>query len=98
MNTIGTQQVLDPADIGPPDYELLPWLVEETIDCLLDQAVRTGEEVSQGNIARGRGPAPYAHRACTSYHAIEVIRWYEQQLDDLRARYNQLVATTGPDA
>jgi hypothetical protein len=84
---IGTQQVLDAPDIPPPDYELLGWEIDETIDCLLDRAVEVGEQHSQAMIAAGRGPAPFAHRACTSYHAIEIIRLLQKELADLQEKY-----------
>lgn len=85
---LGTQWVLEPHDIPPPDYELLGWEINETIDCLLDRAVEIGEQHSQAMIAAGRGPAPYAHRACTSYHAIEIIRLLQKELEDLKEKYD----------
>ena len=87
---IGTQLVLEPGDIEPPDYELMDWQVDETISELLDRAVEIGEQVSQANIARGRGPAPYAHRACTAYHAIEIIAMYKQWYETARAEAAEL--------
>lgn len=87
---IGTQLVFEPHDIGPPDYELMDWQVEETIELLLDRAVEVGERHSLAHIAAGRGPAPYAHRACTSYHAIEAIRYFQQKVKDLEDRIEQM--------
>lgn len=88
----GTQTPLAPEDIGPPDYPMLPQYIDETIDCLLDNAIRIGERVSQGNIANNGKPAPFAHRACTSYHAIEIIRYLQQELADLQERYDTVLS------
>jgi len=84
----GTQWVLESYDIPAPDYDLMPSEIESTIDELLDRAVEVGEQHSQAMIARGRGPAPYAHRACTSYHAIEIIRLLQKELEDLKEKYD----------
>jgi hypothetical protein len=56
-----------------PDLLYSNWEIESTKDELEDRAREIGEQVSQGNIARGRGPAPNAYKACTSWHAIEII-------------------------
>jgi hypothetical protein len=77
---IGTQLVLSLENIGPPDYELSDWQIEETLDELLDRAIEIGEQHSQHMIAAGRGPTPHAHRACTAYHAIEIIRLLQSRL------------------
>lgn len=82
---IGTQEVLEPWDIGPPSYAILDWEVEETIELLLEHAVEIGEMHSQMMIAAGRGPTPRAHRACTQYHAIEIIRRLQADLAAARA-------------
>lgn len=84
----GTPRVLQPRDTTGPDYELLDWQIDETIEELLDQAIEVGERPSQGNMARGQGPAPYAHRACAAYHAIEIIRLLQQKLQDLQDHYD----------
>lgn len=76
----GSQIALPPDEIKPPDYEILDWEIEETVELLLDNAIRIGEQHSQGMQAAGRGPTPYAHRACTSYHAIEIIRRLQLEL------------------
>lgn len=88
---LGTQWVLEPWDIPAPDHQLLDTDIEETIDLLLDRAIEIGERVSQGNIARGQGPAPYAHRACTAYHAIEVIRYLQKKLNDLQLQHDSIM-------
>jgi hypothetical protein len=96
---IGTQLVLEGHAIPAPDYELHDTEIESTIDELLDRAVEVGERVSQANIARGQGPAPYAHRACTAYHAIEAIRFLQQKLEDLQDRYdNAIIELNGEDS
>lgn len=84
---IGTQLVLEPHEIAAPDYALLDSEIESTIDELLDRAVELGEAHSQYMIAAGRGPTPYAHRACTPYHAIEAIRYLQKKLEDLQHKY-----------
>ena len=71
-------------------YELLDWQIDETMECLLDRAIEIGEQVSQGNIARGQGPAPFAHRACSAYHAIEIIRWYQERVKELEERLDEI--------
>lgn len=102
----GTQTPLKPSDIPAPDYELHEWEIESTVDELLDQAVRLGETHSQMRIAAGRPAAPMAHTACTSYHAIECIRFLQKKLVALQAKYetledryeNVLLEAAGDDA
>lgn len=85
----GTQKVLPVEEIGPPDYPILRHEFETCIELLLDQAVDIGERHSQSMIRAGRGPAPHAHRACNSYHAIEIIRSLEARIAQLEAIINQ---------
>jgi hypothetical protein len=82
---IGTQLVLESWDIPAPAYELLGTDIESTIEELLEKAVATGEAFSQMRVQRDGSTAPFAHRANTHYHAIEIIRYYQQEL----ARLNQ---------
>ena len=62
----------DDPDLHP---ELLysNWEIESTKDELEARAREIGEAHSQNMIAAGRGPAPNAYKACTSWHAIEII-------------------------
>lgn len=94
---IGSQQVLEPYDIGPPDYEVMDWEIEETIELLLERAVETGEMHSQAHHARTGNFAPFAHRATTSYHAIDAIRLLQAQLAAEKERYAALLAKTQGD-
>ena len=94
---LGTQLVLEPTDIGPPDYELRDWEVEETIELLLEKAVELGERSSQATMAAGRGPAPHAHRANTYYHAIEAIRFYQAKATALQDRLDLLLLERNGD-
>lgn len=99
VRQLGTQLVLEAHQIPAPDYELMDWQIDETIELLLERAVEVGEQHSQAMIAAGRGPAPYAHRACTSYHAIEAIRFLQKKLEDLQDRYdNALLELNGEDS
>lgn len=79
-----SQQVLPQDDIGPPDYELLDWQIDETIECLLYQAVELGEAHSQSTFQRTGKYAPFAHQATTVYHAIQIIRVLQQQIAELK--------------
>jgi hypothetical protein len=85
---IGTQQVLESYDIPAPDYKVSDLEIESTIDELLDRAVEIGEVISQGNLARNGKPAPYAHQACTAYHAIEIIRQLQAEVAELKTQLN----------
>lgn len=62
------------------------WEIESTKDQLEWRAREIGEQISQGNIARGRGPAPYAYQACTSWHAIEIIEQLQLALEEAQNR------------
>lgn len=95
---IGSQRVLDAWCIGPPDYELMDWQIEETIDCLLDTAVAVGEAHSQAHFVRTGEYAPYAHRGCTSYHAIEAIRHLQAKVEYLQGVLSQTSAKNGDGA
>lgn len=82
---IGTQLVLDSWDIPAPNYELLNTDIEGTIEELLDTAVTKGEAFSQMRVARDGSSVPFAHRASTEYHAIEIIRYLQQEVASLQA-------------
>lgn len=77
-------------DIKKPKHRYQQQDFDETLEILFDRALETGEQVSQGNIARGRGPAPRAHMACTSYFAIEIIRQLQADLADAYATIEEL--------
>jgi hypothetical protein len=68
----------------------MSWEIEASVDELLDSAVRLGENMSQRRIAYGGSPLPYAHRACTAYHAIESIRWLQQKLAEAYEKLAEL--------
>jgi len=86
----GTQQPIEPTEIGPPDYEIMAWKIEETIELLLDQAISIGEEHSQAAMLGGQLPAPRAHQATTQYHAIEAIRYLQAKLADVNQKLGNL--------
>lgn len=75
-----TQEGPNLDDIPAPTHRYTQQDFDETLEILFDRALEIGEQVSQGNIARGRGPAPRAHMACTSYFAIEIIRQLQKDL------------------
>lgn len=92
VKKIGSQLVCESYDIAAPNYELLGTDIESTIDELLEKAVRTGEAFSQARFVRDGTYAPFAHRACTEYHAIEIIRFLQKEL----ARYETRPVTSTP--
>ena len=75
-----SQQVLPQDDIGPPDYELLDWQIEETIECLLRRAVELGSVHSEIMFQKTGKHTPHAHRSTTAYHAIQIIRMLQEKL------------------
>jgi dTDP-glucose pyrophosphorylase len=87
---IGTQQVLESYDIPAPSYRVGDLEIESTIDELLDRAVEIGEAISQGNLIWKGTAAPYAHQACTAYHAIEAIRQLQAEVKRLEARLDEV--------
>jgi hypothetical protein len=82
---IKNQLVLSPALIPAPsvDDRFSDWEIETCIENLLEQAVEIGEAHSHLHYQRTGVHAPYAHRAVTTYHAIQIIRQLQQQIDEL---------------
>lgn len=74
----------DVSEIKVPEYTISENEIEQTIDLLYLKALETGEAHSEHLIMAGRGPAPHAHRATNSYHAIEIIRQLQAQIQALK--------------
>lgn len=76
-----SNQIVTPQDdITGPDYEIMDWQIEETIECLLEQAVELGSIHSENMFLKTGKHAPFAHQATTAYHAIQIIRMLQEKL------------------
>jgi hypothetical protein len=89
---VGTQLVTPVHMIPAPDYRILDSEIEGTIDILQEHAIEIGEKHGQQMVAAGRSAPPFAHRACTYYHAIEAIRQLQADVALEKKRYEQLSA------
>lgn len=66
------------------DVEILPQEIEDCIQCLYKQAEDFGKMHSQIQIAKGRLPAPDAHKATTNWKAIKIIRYLQAEIKELK--------------
>jgi hypothetical protein len=89
---VGTQLVTPVHKIPAPAYRILDGEIESTIDELHEQAIELGERVAQQMLAAGRSAPPFAHKACTYYHAIEAIRQLQADVALEKKRNAQLSA------
>lgn len=67
-----------------PEDPYSAWEIESTIDELLDRAKEIGKAHSDMMVLAGRGETPRAYRACTSYHAITIIRQLQKEIEELQ--------------
>jgi hypothetical protein len=81
-------------DRADPDLhsELLysNWEIESTKDELEDRARDIGQQHSMIMISAGRGPTPNAYRACTAWHAIEIIEQLQLALKRAEDRLEEI--------
>lgn len=76
-----SNQIVTPQDdITGPDYEIMDWQIEETIECLLRRAVELGSVHSEIMFQKTGKHTPHAHRSTTAYHAIQIIRMLQEKL------------------
>lgn len=66
------------------------WEIESTKDELEHIAREIGELHSANHEAAGRGPTPNAYRACTSWHAIEIIEQLQLALKRAEDRLDEI--------
>lgn len=77
-------QIVTPQEqITGPSTPFMEWQVEETIECLLRQAVELGETHSAIMHQRTGKHTPFAHQATTAYSAIQIIRMLQEQIKEL---------------
>jgi mevalonate pyrophosphate decarboxylase len=62
----------------------MEWQIEECIECLERSARKIGDTHSQIMEAKGRGSTPFAYQSTNSWHAIEIIRELQAEIERLK--------------
>lgn len=76
--------------VADPNYEHTQQDIDEVIDVLFEQALKTGQRHSDAMEAAGRGITPYAHMPSTQYTAIQIILELQAKLASAYATIDSL--------